>query len=43
MQTYDLQYQYIIIPGGVNVAAIKNNHLNLNDYDAVKKYFRIQD
>jgi hypothetical protein len=38
-----LQYRYIIIPGGVNVTAIKNNHLNLNDYDAVKKYFRIQD
>lgn len=38
-----LQYRYVIIPGGTALAAIKNNHVNLNDYEAVRKFFRIQD
>lgn len=37
-----LQYRYIIIPGGVAVAAAKN-HIDLNDYEAVKTYFNIKD
>ncbi|MDB5157407.1 MAG: hypothetical protein JWR50_2114 [Mucilaginibacter sp.] len=36
-----LQYRYIIIPGGVHVATI--NHVDLNDYEAVRKYYRIKD
>jgi hypothetical protein len=34
-----IQYRYVIIPGSVLVAV--NNHINLKDYEAVRKYFRI--
>ena len=37
-----LQYRYVIIPGGVALSAIKNNHINLNDYDAVVRFLNAQ-
>ncbi|HTH81831.1 MAG TPA: hypothetical protein VL490_02775, partial [Mucilaginibacter sp.] len=36
-----IQYRYVIIPGGVNIGL--NNHVNLKDYEAVRKYYRIPD
>jgi hypothetical protein len=36
-----LQYRYILIPGGVSIAAL--HHVNLNDYEAVKRFYRIPD
>ena len=36
-----LQYRYVIIPGGQNVGL--NNHVNLSDYEAVRKFYRIPD
>jgi len=36
-----LQYRYILIPGGASVAAL--HHVNLNDYEAVKRFYRIPD
>jgi hypothetical protein len=36
-----LQYRYVIIPGGITADAAK--HVNLNDYEAVRKYYRIAD
>lgn len=36
-----LQYRYVIIPGGVNISL--NNHINLKDYEAVRKFYRIPD
>jgi len=38
-----LQYRYIIIPGGVAVAAANPQHIDLNDYEAVRKFYRIKD
>lgn len=37
----NLQYRYVIIPGSVLVSVSHN--INLNNYGAVKKYFRIPD
>jgi hypothetical protein len=37
-----LQYRYILIPGGVALAAIKNNHININDYNAVTRFLNEQ-
>lgn len=36
-----LQYRYVIIPGGVNIGL--NNHPDLKDYEAVRKFYRIPD
>lgn len=36
-----LQYRYVIIPGGTKLLASKN--ININDYESVRKYFRIPD
>ena len=36
-----IQYRYILIPGGHALAAIKNAHINMNDYNALTKFFRI--
>ncbi|KQC00182.1 collagen-like protein [Pedobacter sp. Hv1] len=35
-----LEYRYVVIPGGVAIAAAKN--INLNDLQAVEKYFNIE-
>jgi len=36
-----IQYRYVIIPGSVNIGL--NNHVNLKDYEAVRKFYRIPD
>lgn len=36
-----LQYRYVIIPGSANIGL--NNHVNLKDYEAVRKFYRILD
>jgi hypothetical protein len=36
-----IQYRYVIIPGSVALAV--GNHINLKNYEAVRKYFRIPD
>lgn len=35
-----LLYRYVIIPGGIGAAAIAN-HVNINDYESVRKYFKL--
>ncbi|HEY8930359.1 MAG TPA: hypothetical protein VIM55_14260, partial [Mucilaginibacter sp.] len=37
-----IQYRYVIIPGGTALSAIKNAHIDMNDYNAVTKFLRIQ-
>lgn len=37
-----MQYRYVIIPGGQNIGVIQQ-HIDLRNYQAVKRYFRIPD
>jgi hypothetical protein len=36
-----LEYRYVIIPGGISAAAAK--YVNINDYESVRKFYRIAD
>jgi hypothetical protein len=36
-----LKYRYIIIPGGVKTASLKQHNVDINDYEAVKAYYKI--
>jgi hypothetical protein len=39
--TEGVQYRYVIIPGGQSIGL--NQHVNLKDYEAVRKFYRIPD